>query len=77
MKNLFLILMTFLVTFGLNAQNTVVLQPDKAETVINKNIYGHFSEHLGTCIYEGIYVGENSEIPNINGYRIEIGRAHV
>lgn len=72
MKNLFLILMAFLVTLGLNAQNTVVLQPDKAETVINKNIYGHFSEHLGTCIYEGIYVGENSEIPNINGYRIDV-----
>ena len=31
---------------------------------INKNIYGHFSEHLGRCIYGGIYVGENSDIPN-------------
>ena len=31
---------------------------------INKEIYGHFSEHLGRCIYEGIYVGENSPIPN-------------
>jgi len=26
---------------------------------INKEIYGHFSEHLGRCIYEGLYVGEN------------------
>ena len=34
---------------------------------INKNIYGHFSEHLGRCIYGGVYVGENSDIPNVNG----------
>ena len=36
---------------------------------INPEIYGHFSEHLGRCIYNGMYVGENSEIPNINGVR--------
>lgn len=30
---------------------------------INPEIYGHFSEHLGRCIYNGIYVGENSSIP--------------
>ena len=36
---------------------------------INKNIYGHFTEHLGRCIYEGIYVGENSGIPNEKGMR--------
>ena len=34
---------------------------------INPEIYGHFSEHLGRCIYEGLYVGEDSEIPNVNG----------
>ena len=34
---------------------------------INPEIYGHFSEHLGRCIYEGLYVGENSEIPNVHG----------
>ena len=39
---------------------------------INKNIYGHFSEHLGRCIYQGIYVGENSEIPNTNGMRNDV-----
>ncbi len=36
---------------------------------INPEIYGHFSEHLGRCIYEGLYVGEDSEIPNVNGMR--------
>jgi len=39
---------------------------------INPEIYGHFSEHLGRCIYEGIYVGENSDIPNIEGMRTDI-----
>ena len=33
-------------------------------------IYGNFSEHLGRCIYEGLYVGEDSEIPNTNGMRL-------
>ncbi len=35
-------------------------------------IYGHFSEHLGRCIYEGLYVGENSDIPNVNGMRKDV-----
>ena len=39
---------------------------------INKEIYGHFSEHLGRCIYEGLYVGENSPIPNTNGMRNDV-----
>ena len=39
---------------------------------INPELQGHFSEHLGRCIYEGIYVGENSEIPNTNGMRNDV-----
>ena len=42
---------------------------------INKEIYGHFSEHLGRCIYEGLYVGEDSEIPNVNGMRTDVVKA--
>lgn len=42
---------------------------------INAEIYGHFSEHLGRCIYEGLYVGENSEIPNVNGMRKDVVEA--
>ena len=42
---------------------------------INKEIYGHFSEHLGRCIYEGIYVGEDSKIPNVNGMRCDVVEA--
>lgn len=39
---------------------------------INAELYGNFSEHLGRCIYEGVYVGENSEIPNTNGMRNDV-----
>jgi alpha-N-arabinofuranosidase len=43
--------------------------------VINRNIYGHFSEHLGRCIYQGIFVGEDSPIPNVNGMRTDVVEA--
>ena len=42
---------------------------------INKNIYGHFSEHLGRCIYGGIFVGKDSPIPNVNGMRTDVVEA--
>ncbi|MBS5938803.1 alpha-L-arabinofuranosidase C-terminal domain-containing protein [Clostridium sp.] len=48
---------------------------EKKLSKISKEIYGHFSEHLGRCIYEGIYVGENSDIPNVNGMRKDVVQA--
>ncbi|MFW9823465.1 MAG: alpha-N-arabinofuranosidase [Candidatus Thorarchaeota archaeon] len=42
---------------------------------ISKHIYGHFAEHLGRCIYDGIWVGEDSSIPNTNGIRNDIVQA--
>ena len=39
---------------------------------IHPNIYGHFAEHLGACIYDGIWVGEESAIPNTNGIRNDV-----
>ncbi|MCM1055253.1 MAG: alpha-N-arabinofuranosidase [Bacteroides sp.] len=42
---------------------------------ISKNIFGHFSEHLGRCIYEGIYVGEGSSVPNTRGIRNDTAEA--
>lgn len=43
--------------------------------LIDKNIYGHFSEHLGACIYGGIWVGEGSPIPNTRGIRNDVVEA--
>ena len=51
--------------------NALVNAQDKISH-INPEIYGHFSEHLGRCIYKGIYVGEDSPIPNTDGIRNDI-----
>ena len=55
-------------------EKMLVLQ-DWPGAKIDKNIYGHFSEHLGRCIYEGLYVGDNPGIPNINGMRTDVVNA--
>ncbi|HEY8670159.1 MAG TPA: alpha-L-arabinofuranosidase, partial [Terriglobales bacterium] len=46
--------------------------PDEPLGTISPNIYGHFAENLSGVIYDGIWVGENSKIPNINGIRKEL-----
>jgi len=51
---------------------TLTVQADKKGPVINRNIYGQFSEHLGYCIYGGIWVGEDSPIPNTRGIRNDV-----
>lgn len=38
---------------------------------VNPDIYGQFSEHIGGVIYGGLWVGEDSDIPNIAGWRRE------
>jgi len=57
------------------AQNKVILHTDSAKIKISKHIYGHFAEHLGRVIYDGIYVGEDSKIPNTNGVRNDVIKA--
>ena len=58
-------------------QNMAVLYINENEKKghINPEVYGHFSEHLGRCIYEGLYVGEDSPIPNKNGMRTDVVEA--
>jgi alpha-N-arabinofuranosidase len=51
---------------------TLTLHTDQPGPVINPNIYGQFAEHLGRCIYEGIWVGEDSPIPNTRGIRNDV-----
>lgn len=48
------------------------VNPKNRKGHINPELQGHFSEHLGRCIYEGIYIGENSDIPNTNGMRSDV-----
>ena len=68
----FVILFTLVARISPAQTNTVSLRSWDAKEVINKNIYGHFAEHLGHCIYGGFYVGDTSKIPNIDGVRKDI-----
>ena len=54
------------------ALNQLVVVANNPGVVISKDIYGHFSEHLGTCIYGGIWVGTDSKIPNTYGIRNDV-----
>jgi len=55
--------------------NRLIIDADRKRGKINRNIYGHFAEHLGRCIYEGLWVGEESPIPNIRGIRSDVVEA--
>jgi alpha-N-arabinofuranosidase len=59
----------------LTAQNKLVINTDQGKDVISKHIYGHFSEHLGHCIYGGYWVGEDSPVPNTRGIRNDVVKA--
>jgi alpha-L-arabinofuranosidase len=51
---------------------SATLRADQPGPVVNRNIYGHFAEHLGRGIYEGIWVGPGSPIPNTRGIRNDV-----
>ena len=55
--------------------NRLFINANDKKSKINKNIYGHFAEHLGRCIYNGLYVGEDSPIPNVKGMRSDAVKA--
>ena len=52
--------------------NRIVVNPAQGNACISRHIYGHFSEHLGRCIYGGYWVGEDSPIPNVRGIRKDV-----
>ena len=66
------------ISLPVNAQSEtsrVTIDVSDLKIKVNKNIFGHFSEHLGSCIYGGYWVGENSTIPNTNGIRNDVVQA--
>ena len=52
--------------------NRITIRGGTDQPTINRHIYGHFAEHLGRCIYDGIWVGEDSPIPNTRGIRNDV-----
>jgi len=74
---LILAMSSSLVTQKVNGQEQAYLTVDTqgGTETISRHIYGHFSEHLGHCIYGGYWVGYDSEIPNTNGIRNDVVKA--
>jgi alpha-N-arabinofuranosidase len=57
---------------ALAADIKLVVNADQPGPVIHRNVYGQFAEHLGTGIYEGMWVGPGSKIPNVRGWRKDV-----
>lgn len=78
-----IILLTLILIIGMLIQtgdaqqieNKIIINADLGKHQISKHIYGHFSEHLGRCIYGGYWVGEDSDIPNTRGIRNDVVKA--
>lgn len=51
------------------SEESVQIHPHVETGLIRPELHGHFAEHLGTCIYGGLWVGTGSRVPNINGFR--------
>lgn len=81
------VLMVLIVMFGLavsfcigatkisleeDSVNRLIIRADAGKDTISPEIYGHFAEHLGRCIYDGIWVGPDSSIPNVRGIRKDV-----
>ncbi|NVD45083.1 alpha-N-arabinofuranosidase [Qipengyuania atrilutea] len=54
---------------------TVTLDSDAEGHKLDKHLFGQFAEHLGEGIYGGVWVGEDSEIPNVRGIRTDVVEA--
>ncbi|RXK86348.1 alpha-N-arabinofuranosidase [Filimonas effusa] len=54
------------------AQTQVLVNGYDPQQQISRHIYGHFSEHLGRCIYGGFWVGDSIKVPKQGGIRLDI-----
>ncbi|WP_116812653.1 alpha-N-arabinofuranosidase [Steroidobacter cummioxidans] len=74
-RSLALLLLSFVSWTAASAEPlraSVTVRTDQPGSVIDPGIYGQFAEHLGSGIYEGIWVGENSPIANTRGLRNDV-----
>ena len=72
MKSTFSILFSLILASAFSQNIIVEIDSEQPTDTISKHIYGHFAEHLGRCIYGGLYVGDDSKIPNTSGVRNDI-----
>ncbi|MFV0606831.1 MAG: alpha-N-arabinofuranosidase [Niabella sp.] len=71
--NFFVLL--FSIGFLQAQQATTTLNPLEANTVVSRHIYGHFSEHLGRCIYDGFWVDEKMNVKKQGRIRLDVVEA--
>ncbi len=64
----------FLVNFS-KAQTNVVIDATNPTNTISRHIYGHFSEHLGRCIYDGFWVNDSMNVPKKDRIRLDVVEA--
>ncbi|WNH09104.1 hypothetical protein [Thalassobellus suaedae] len=77
-KTLLSLAIVVAMAFKTSAQTTNTATIDATSgniNIISKYIYSQFSEHLGNCIYDGIWVGKDSKIPNQAGIRTDVVEA--
>lgn len=72
---LFLSLFTVIHSMAQSNNTATIDASNTNASKISRFIYSQFSEHLGNCIYDGIWVGEDSPIPNTNGIRTDVAEA--
>ncbi|MEP7109122.1 MAG: alpha-L-arabinofuranosidase C-terminal domain-containing protein [Ferruginibacter sp.] len=78
MKKVFLLLgLTLVISQGGYTQvsTTVIIDGTNPKTTISRHIYGHFSEHLGRCIYDGFWVADSMKVPRKDRIRLDIVEA--
>jgi alpha-N-arabinofuranosidase len=75
MKTLFSFLLTLLVMSSVIGQTKMSITASNTSPVISRHIYGHFSEHLGRCIYDGFWVADSMNVPKKDRIRLDIVEA--
>src|SRR5659263_550513 len=53
----------------------ITIDADRPGPTISRHLYGHFAEHLGRGIYDGLWVGDDSPVPNVGGIRLDVVEA--
>ena len=74
MKKIQLVLIILAITLSAFSQSSTSLLVDAGASkyTISRHIYGHFSEHLGRCIYDGYWVSESMQVPKQDRIRLDV-----
>ena len=72
MKASCLLLVLLCSSFLLQGQTKVSVKANEAKVTIDKNIFGHFSEHLGRCIYDGFWADPSLNVPKKDRIRLDV-----